>query len=237
MQKGSSWNSPRAGSVVDEQPARLGGQRPASGARSGFDRTQAGEHDNPLGAGKQFRGARHIVGMRRHRRRARQQFARGPRQIRRSVPGPALQIERNADHHRPAFAARLQERVAYRDRHALGHVQAVIGSARGRDERRLVDLLVVPAALQRRFPGEHHQRQVSAHGRGQRGDQLRHAGPAGDGRHAHVPASFARTPWRPRARNARAGHRSCGIPARTAARPNSCSHRRGARSRSARPPA
>jgi hypothetical protein len=30
-----------------------------------------------------------------------------------------------------------------------------------RDERRLVDFLVVPAALQRRFPGEHHQRQVA----------------------------------------------------------------------------
>ena len=126
--------------------------------------------------------------MRRHRRRARQQLARGRGQIRRSVPGPVLQIERNADHHRPAFAARLQECVAYRDRHALGHVQAVIGGARRGDERRLVDLLVVPAAFQRRFPGEHHQRQMGAHGRRQRRDQLRHAGPAGDGRHAHVPA-------------------------------------------------
>ena len=187
MQKGSSWKSPRAGSVVDEQSTRLRGQRPARGARFCLDRAQAGEHDNPLGAGKQFRGARHIVGRRRHRRRARQQFARGLRQGRRSVPGPALQIERNADHHRPALAARLQECVAYRDRHALGHVQPVIGGTRRRDERRLVDFLVVPAALERRFSGEHHHRQVSAHGRGKRGDELRHAGPARDGRHADVP--------------------------------------------------
>ena len=41
-----------------QQSARLRGQRPAGGARSGFDRTQAGEHDDPFGAGKQLRGAR-----------------------------------------------------------------------------------------------------------------------------------------------------------------------------------
>jgi hypothetical protein len=148
-----------------QESTRPGGQRPASGARAGFDRTQAGEHDHPLGAGQQFRRGGHIVGMRRRRRRTRQQLARGLWQTRRAVPRPALQIERNADHHGPAFAARLQECVAYRDRHALGHVQPVIGGTRRSDERRLVDFLVVPAALQRRFPGEHDQRQVSAHGR------------------------------------------------------------------------
>jgi len=46
-----------------QQATHPGGQGPASGARSGFDRTQAGEHDNPFGAGKQFRGAGHIVGL------------------------------------------------------------------------------------------------------------------------------------------------------------------------------
>ena len=178
---------PSRGKRRRQQPARPGGQRPASGARPGFDRTQAGKHDDPFGAGKQLRGAGHVVGMRRNRRRARQQFARGPGQIRRSVPGPVLQIERNTDHHGPTFAARLQECVAYRNRHALGHVQAVIGGTRRGDERRLVDLLVVPAAFQRRFAGEHHQRQMGTHRRRERRDQLRHTGPARDGRHAHVP--------------------------------------------------
>ncbi len=174
-----------------QQAARLGGERAARGPCAGFDRAEARQHDHAFGAGKQLRGARHIVGMRRNRRGARQQLVRGRGQIRRPVPGPVLQIERNADHHRPALAARLQEGVADRDRHALGHVQAMIGGARRGDERRLVDLLVVPAALQRRFAGKHHHRQVRAHGRGERGDQLRDAGPAGDGRHAHV-AGLAR---------------------------------------------
>jgi hypothetical protein len=48
----------------------------------------------------------------------------------------------------------LKERIAHRDRHALGHVQAMIGGARRIDERCLVDLLVVPAALQRGLAGE-----------------------------------------------------------------------------------
>ena len=74
----------------------------------------------------------------------------------RPVPGPVLQVERNADHHRPAFAARLQERVAYRHRHAFGHVQAVIGGARRVDDRRLIDAPGCTsrssAALPRRTP-------------------------------------------------------------------------------------
>jgi hypothetical protein len=77
-------------------------------------------------------------------------------------------------------------RNASRDRHAFRHVQPVIGGTCRGDERRLVDLLVVPAALQRRFPGEHHQRQVGTHGSRQRRDQLRHAGSAGNRRDAHV---------------------------------------------------
>ena len=53
-----------------------------------------------------------------------------------------------------------------RDRHALDHVQPVVGGASRGDERRLVDFLVVPTALQRRFPGEDDERQMRAHGCG-----------------------------------------------------------------------
>ena len=62
--------------IVVEEPARrkrrrqqstcLRRQCTASHARSGFDRAQAREHDDPLGAGNEFRGGNDIVGMRRH---------------------------------------------------------------------------------------------------------------------------------------------------------------------------
>ena len=180
-----------------QQSTRLGGQRPARGPRLGFDRAQAGKHDHAFGGRNQLRGLRHVIRMRWHRREARQQFLRGRRQLLRSGPGPFLQIERNADHHRASFAARLQERIANRDRHALGQVQGMVVRARCLDDRRLIDPLVVPAALERRLSGKHHQRQMGTHGRRERRDQLRDAGPAGDRCNAHF------------RRLARVGHRGC----------------------------
>jgi hypothetical protein len=51
-------------------------------------------------------------------------------QIRRSIPRQTLQIEREPITTGRRFAARLQEGVANGDRHARGHVQAMIGSTR-----------------------------------------------------------------------------------------------------------
>ena len=150
--RAASWPAARRSAP----PAR--GRRP----RFGFDRAQAGDHDDAPRLRDHARGARDVVRMRRNRRELRQQLARRRRQGSRPRPGPVLQIERNADHHRPALAPRLQEGIADRDRHALGQVQAVIGGACRRDERRLVDGLVVPAALQRRLAGKHHQRDACA---------------------------------------------------------------------------
>ena len=80
------------------------------------------------------------------------------------------------------------EQSAHRDRHALRHVKARIGSARHGDEWRLIDALVISTAFERRFAGKHDQRQMGAHGRGECSDQLRHTVSAPDRRDAHVRA-------------------------------------------------
>jgi len=64
-----------------------------------------------------------------------QQFVRGLGKIRRSRPTAGACRSNGYRSLRATFATRLQERVAYCNRHALGHVQAVIGGTRCGDER------------------------------------------------------------------------------------------------------
>ena len=95
-------------------------QAPGKQPRPCLHCTKPREHDNALGTCEELRCFRHIVGMRQHGRGTRQQLARRFWQSLRPGPRAILQIERDADHHRPALAARLKER-AHRERHALGH--------------------------------------------------------------------------------------------------------------------
>src|SRR6185436_10470317 len=154
MQKGSSWNSPRAGSVVDSSPpvfaasARQAAPAPASTAPRPASTTTRSAAETSFAAAATSLGCGGIGEGRGSS--SREGFGRL------AVPSQGRACRSNGT---PITT-----------------------------ERRLVDFLVVPAALQRRFPGEHDQRQVRAHRRGQRGDQLRHTGPAGDGRDADTPA-------------------------------------------------
>lgn len=94
---------------------------------------------------------------------------------------PLLQIVGNAEHDRPALVAGDVEGLAHILVHALRAVRRdVMGAGRG-GERRLLECLVVPFGVHRRFAGEHDQGNAPARGDGERRHDLREARPAGDG--------------------------------------------------------
>ena len=167
------------GQRVGEQRAAAIGELDRRVARAGPQHAAAAEDDRPLRGsepldrfGNQLRIGMHAAHL-------------GLIHLRRLVGlvrhvFDLLQVVGNAQHHRTALDLGDVEGLAHVIHHARHAVRRDVTRAGRRDERRLVDRLVVELGVDRRLAGEHHQRQARAHRGGQRRHQLGHAGAAGD---------------------------------------------------------
>ena len=105
----------------------------------------------------------------------------------RSVPDLVLQIKGHADDHRALLLPGLDKGIPDLCGHPRHVVKRMIGRPCGRDDRPLVDPLIVPTFAQRRLARKDDDRQVGAHGGWQCGQHLRQARPAGGGCHPNGP--------------------------------------------------
>jgi hypothetical protein len=182
--------------VADEEAAgwQRGGEqavaalreRAAGGGGAGQLRAAPGHDDHAAGASHRIRRAGKVVRMRRNRPDLRHQSVRRGGQRLLASPGRLLKVEGHADDDRPTLAPRLQEGVADAGNQPGRVVERVIGGPGRRDERGLVDRLVVPGCPQRRLAGEDDQRDAGAHGGGQRRHDLCEAGATSDGGETNV---------------------------------------------------
>ncbi|HEY8874917.1 MAG TPA: hypothetical protein VIM52_17945 [Stellaceae bacterium] len=173
---------PLAEEARRQEGAALLGEGFERGFRAGPDRAAPGDDHRTLGLGDQRDD---LVDDRRVGRRAlrgRDQIARR-RVVRRIGEHLVLEIERHAEHDRPALGARQVERLADIVERPSDRANGDKGGAGRQRQRRLVDLLQIPGSGERRIAGKHHQRDVAARRHGQRRHDLgvaRSAGHRGD---------------------------------------------------------